>query len=61
VNSKVRLFVMQDALSLPAMYSETKFALECFKRRRELEERFRRARTKSGKACCVKYIRERYR
>ncbi|KAN0109262.1 Glioma tumor suppressor candidate region domain containing protein [Russula decolorans] len=28
---------------------ETKFALECFKRRRELEERFRRARTKSGK------------
>ena len=30
--------------------SETKFALECFKRRRALEERFRRARTKSGKA-----------
>jgi hypothetical protein len=30
--------------------SETKFALECFKRRRALEERFRRARTKSSKA-----------
>ncbi|KAJ7497358.1 hypothetical protein FB451DRAFT_1211151 [Mycena latifolia] len=28
---------------------ETKFALECFKRKRSLEERFRRARTRSGK------------
>ena len=36
--------------------SETKFALECFKRQRELEERFRRARTKSGKACSVVYF-----
>jgi len=31
------------------VHSETKFALECFKRRNALEERFRRARTKSGK------------
>ncbi|KAI0047770.1 hypothetical protein FA95DRAFT_1661675 [Auriscalpium vulgare] len=29
--------------------AETKFALECFKRRRALETRFRRARIKSGK------------
>lgn len=58
VNSKVRLFAVQDASSLPIIHSETKFALECFKRRRELEERFRRARTKSGKACCVTYIRK---
>jgi hypothetical protein len=50
VNSQVRLFAVQDAMPLPTMQSETKFALECFKRRRELEERFRRARTKSGKA-----------
>jgi hypothetical protein len=41
---------------LLTVHSETKFALECFKRRRELEERFRRARTKSGKACRVTYI-----
>ena len=46
---------------LPTMHLETKFALECFKRRRKLEERFRRARTKSGKACCVTYICKCYR
>lgn len=49
-NSKVRpccpLRVLLPTMSL---YSETKFALECFKRRRALEERFRRARTKSGR------------
>ena len=38
------------------VYSETKFALECFKRRSALEERFRHARTKSGKASFVAYI-----
>lgn len=43
---------------LLTVHSETKFALECFKRRRELEERFRRARTKSGKARRVTYIRK---
>ncbi|KAI0267138.1 hypothetical protein BC834DRAFT_969159 [Gloeopeniophorella convolvens] len=34
---------------LQSELAETRFALECFKRRRALEERFRRARTKSGK------------
>ncbi|KAH9171997.1 hypothetical protein EDB89DRAFT_1968482 [Lactarius sanguifluus] len=34
---------------LQSELAETKFALECFKRRSALEERFRRARTKSGK------------
>ncbi|KAI0250362.1 hypothetical protein BJV78DRAFT_592492 [Lactifluus subvellereus] len=34
---------------LQSELAETKFALECFKRRRALEERFRHARTKSGK------------
>lgn len=43
---------------LLTVHLETKFALECFKRRRELEERFRRARTKSGKARRVIYIRK---
>ncbi len=46
-----------DATPLLTMHLETKFALGCFKRRRELEERFRRARTKSSKACSVAYIR----
>ncbi|KAH8978695.1 hypothetical protein EDB86DRAFT_2992017 [Lactarius hatsudake] len=34
---------------LQSELAETKLALECFKRRSALEERFRRARTKSGK------------
>ncbi|KAH9017054.1 hypothetical protein EDB85DRAFT_2017500 [Lactarius pseudohatsudake] len=34
---------------LQSELAETKFALECFKRQSALEERFRRARTKSGK------------
>ncbi|KAF7361837.1 hypothetical protein MVEN_00528200 [Mycena venus] len=34
---------------LRAEIEETKFALECFKRKRNLEERFRRIRTRSGK------------
>ncbi|KAJ6499238.1 hypothetical protein C8R45DRAFT_981661 [Mycena sanguinolenta] len=34
---------------LAAEIEETKFALECFKRKRKLEERFRRIRTRSGK------------
>ena len=38
------------------VYLETKFALECFKRRSALEERFRRAKTKSGKAGFVIYL-----
>lgn len=42
------------------IYSETKFALECFKRRRALEERFRQARTKSSKAGHLAYIRLRH-
>jgi len=37
-------------LPITITISETKFALECFKRRRALDERFRCARTKSGKA-----------
>lgn len=32
-------------------FEETKFALECFKRKRSLERRFRRVRTHSGKVC----------
>jgi hypothetical protein len=55
------VFACNTLCLLPTMYSETKFALECFKRRRGLEERFRRARTKSGKACSVTYIRKCYR
>ncbi|KAI9437723.1 hypothetical protein H4582DRAFT_2151288 [Lactarius indigo] len=35
---------------LQSELAETKFALECFKRRSALEERFQSARTKSGKA-----------
>ncbi|KAI9507431.1 hypothetical protein F5148DRAFT_981427 [Russula earlei] len=42
---------------LQSELAETKFALECFKRRRALEERFRRARTKSAKAGSLAYIR----
>ncbi|KAF8482799.1 hypothetical protein DFH94DRAFT_729768 [Russula ochroleuca] len=38
-----------EAEILRSEVAETKFALECFKRRQKLEERFRRARTKSGK------------
>ncbi|KAN0128753.1 Glioma tumor suppressor candidate region domain containing protein [Lactarius tabidus] len=38
-----------EAEILQSELAETKFALECFKRRSALEERFRRARTKSGK------------
>ena len=43
--SPLRLPLPDDFIIL-----ETKFALEFFKRRRALEERFRRARTKSGRA-----------
>jgi hypothetical protein len=39
-----------STLADDVIISETKFALECFKRRRALEERFRHARTKSGRA-----------
>ncbi|KAJ7096256.1 hypothetical protein C8R44DRAFT_812548 [Mycena epipterygia] len=39
----------RKADDLVAEIEETKFALECFKRKRSLEERFRRARTRSGK------------
>ncbi|KAI0301001.1 hypothetical protein B0F90DRAFT_1720831 [Multifurca ochricompacta] len=42
---------------LQSELAETKLALECFKRRRALEERFRRARTKSGKAWPFAYNR----
>ncbi|KAI0000361.1 hypothetical protein BJV77DRAFT_973468 [Russula vinacea] len=38
-----------EAEILRCEVAETKFALECFKRQQKLEERFRRARTKSGK------------
>ena len=50
--------VRDASCPLLTVHSETKFALECFKRRRELEERFRRARTKSSKARRVTYIRK---
>ena len=45
-----------ESVPLLMVYSETNFALECFKRRNALDERFRRARTKSGKAGFVAYI-----
>ena len=45
-----------ESVPLLMVYSETNFALECFKRRNALEERFRHARTKSGKAGFVAYI-----
>ncbi|KAF8210341.1 hypothetical protein K438DRAFT_1959622 [Mycena galopus ATCC 62051] len=39
----------RKADDLEAEIEETKFALECFKRKRKLEERFRQIRTRSGK------------
>ncbi|KAJ6593965.1 hypothetical protein B0H19DRAFT_1093070 [Mycena capillaripes] len=39
----------RKADDLEAEIEETKFALECFKRKRSLEERFRRIRTRRGK------------
>ncbi|KAJ7251495.1 hypothetical protein B0H12DRAFT_1119231, partial [Mycena haematopus] len=39
----------RKADDLETEIEETKFALECFKRKRKLEERFRRIRTRSGK------------
>src|SRR6266702_3903620 len=56
VNSQVSPFFVCGIIPLLMIYSEAKFALDCFKRRSALEERFRGARTKSGKAGFVTYI-----
>ncbi|KAJ7287467.1 hypothetical protein C8J57DRAFT_1167564 [Mycena rebaudengoi] len=39
----------EKASDVETEIEETKFALECFKRKRKLEERFRRVKTRSGK------------